>query len=60
MVPAGVVKGAGSSSVQTAMAYGQRVWKRQPLGGSRGLGISPPRTMRVRPTLGAGLGARDG
>src|SRR4029077_10752749 len=39
---------AGSSVRQCGMALGQRGWKRQPVGGLIGLGISPDSTMRWR------------
>ena len=35
----------GSSAAQSSSAYGQRVRKRQPLGGFTGLGTSPSRTI---------------
>ena len=35
---------------------GQRVWKRQPLGGLIGLGTSPSSTMRSRVALDIGVG----
>ena len=38
----------GSSTAQRSVANGQRVWKRQPRGGSTGLGTSPVRMIRSR------------
>src|SRR5699024_6348845 len=42
-------------------AWGQRVWKRQPLGGLTGLGRSPetPVFSRLRATLGSATGMQD-
>ena len=47
----------GSTSAQIGCAIGQRVRKRQPEGGSIGLGTSPVRTMRLlfRPGTGSGF-----
>ena len=45
-------------SAQIGWAIGQRVWKRQPDGGSIGLGMSPLSTIRLllRPGTGSGIG----
>ena len=40
-------------------AIGQRVWKRQPLGGLIGLGTSPVRISRCRCWRGSGLGMAE-
>ena len=40
------------------MAYGQRVWKRQPLGGSSGDGTSPAST--ISSAAGPGRGDKHG
>ena len=45
-----------SSSVSPEANFGQRVRKRQPEGGLAGLGMSPSRTMRLRPRSLAGSG----
>src|SRR5262249_21731306 len=37
----------------------QRVWKRQPDGGLIGLGTSPSRMMRLRFTVGSGIGTAE-
>ena len=39
----------GSSVRHTSNAYGQRVWKRQPLGTASGVAMSPRSTTRRRP-----------
>src|SRR5260221_870415 len=49
----------GSSVRQRSKTYGQRVWKRQPLGGFTGLGTSPLRMMRWRAAPGSGTGTAE-
>ena len=51
-----VARICGSSSAQRSCAFGQRVRKRQPLGGSIGDGISPPSTVRRRRAARSGSG----
>jgi hypothetical protein len=46
----------GSTELQISVAYGQRVWKRHPEGGSIGLGGSPTTTARARLRLSRGSG----
>jgi hypothetical protein len=43
------------------MTFGQRGWKEQPLGGFKGLGISPFSTMcsRFLSSFGLGMGTAD-
>ena len=52
---------SGSFSEQMPCAIGQRVWKRQPVGGSSGDGGSPARMMRLRVfwISGSGTGTAD-
>ena len=52
---------SGSIVRQSGIAYGQRVWKRQPEGGSIGLGTSPVSTMRsrARSSTGSGTGTAE-
>src|SRR5262249_19620278 len=50
---------AGSSTRQRAPAEGQRVWKRQPVGGLIGLGTSPERMIRRRGALGSCSGTAE-
>jgi hypothetical protein len=45
--------------LQMAIASGQRVWKRQPEGGSSGDGTSPLRIVRAVRTVGFGTGFAD-
>ena len=54
-------RGSGEVSVQTWVAFQQRVRKRQPDGGSTGLGTSPVSTIRSRErsTRGSGIGTAD-
>ena len=51
----------GTSCLHLSVAYGQRVWKRQPLGGFIGDGISPSNTIRCRflLTCGSGTGTAE-
>jgi len=46
----------GSDSEQTGIRSRQRGWKRQPEGGSMGLGTSPSRMIRVLFIAGSGMG----
>ena len=46
-------------AAQRMLAIGQRVWKWQPVGGRIGLGTSPCSGMRLRLTLGSGIGTAD-
>jgi hypothetical protein len=46
----------GSSAEQRGWACGQRVWKRQPVGGLNGLGTSPCSMTRLVCKLGSGFG----
>lgn len=57
--PGATCRGAGSSVRQRSNATGQRVWKRQPDGGARGLGTSPLSTVRCRAAPGSGTGTAD-
>ena len=57
--PASFSLRSGASSRQSGWARGQRGWKRQPDGGSIGLGTSPSSTMRCRARA-AGVGDRHG
>ena len=50
---------AGSRSRHSAVASGQRGWKRQPAGTSRGLGTSPVKMIRCRARSGSGTGTAD-
>ena len=52
-------RNSGSSTEQFSWAMGQRGWKRQPVGGLRGLGTSPARVMRSRFLVGSGIGMAD-
>ena len=51
---------SGSSLAQSSWAFQQRVRKRQPEGGSMGLGTSPVSRMRVRWAACAAVGVGDG
>ena len=59
--PGAFSSNGGVSRRQTSWTSGQRVWKRQPGGGSIGLGISPCSTMRCRARCsgGSGIGTLD-
>src|SRR5579883_809075 len=50
---------AGVSTRQRSKTKGQRVWKRQPLGGLAGLGTSPLSTMRLGGVVGSGRGTAE-
>src|ERR1700723_2994565 len=52
--PSPTGRSSGSSTRQRSNANGQRVWKRQPVGGLIGLGTSPVRMMRWRFAVGSG------
>ena len=55
--PAAISRICGSSAAHFSSAFGQRVRKRQPLGGAIGDGISPPSTGRsCGSTEGSGSG----
>src|SRR5579884_974418 len=56
--PPGYSANGGSTVLQTSVARGQRVWKRQPGGGSIGLGGAPGMTTRSRArfSFGSGIG----
>src|SRR3989339_1374321 len=49
----------GDSPLHVGMATGQRVWNLQPLGGFRGEGKSPIKTVRVRTVAGTRRGTAD-
>ena len=49
---------SGRSVGHRSMASGQRGWKRHPVGGSIGLGISPGQRLRSRRRAGSGYGDR--
>ena len=50
----------GATVVQTFLsAIGQRVWRWQPVGEFSGLGTSPLSMMRLRRTVGSGIGTAD-
>ena len=57
----GIVRKSGSSVRQRSMAIGQRVLKRQPVGGLIGLGTSPSSGIRrrTRSVVGSGIGADE-
>ena len=59
--PGAFSSSGGVSRRQMSWTSGQRVWKRQPGGGSIGLGISPCSTMRWRARCsgGSGIGTLD-
>ena len=50
---------AGERRAQSGRAIGQRVWKWQPEGGRIGLGTSPCSMMRLRFTVGSGIGTAE-
>ena len=50
--------GSGSTSRQTSITNGHRVWKRQPAGGSTGLGTSPRERDPLARTFDHGVGER--
>ncbi len=59
--PGATSRSSGRSLAQHSLAIGQRVWKRQPLGGSIGEGGSPFKMMRLRErwTSGSGTGTAE-
>ncbi len=56
LCPGAFSSSIGTSTRQRSMTKGQRVWKRQPGGGERGLGTSPWSGARVLRFAGSGVG----